>query len=657
MTYKKQSRDSYRPVRKRVSGTSRLHSISTSQVQVHLTPRHRKTQKAQQFYANVMDLMRFLSKYLSGTQNIILAPDRAQDAGYSCGHKEIKGKDFYEISIPSWPAYDIPLDELQKYVIYRNGTWHESMHAKYTPLRLFTYGGSNRLEHDVCNIIEDRRIEDLGVEEWKGYISDRLVSNAYAFSLRPDVGEMWNEFFGPARLDPNSDIGNVKNAKAAVRHEAILQRIIIGKAKGLDQLPKQEQEKIENVARTVEKELDDARKHKDNKNLVYDKVTSLTQRVINDLELRGNGMWQPPALSAGGAGQSGGEGMNSWDDTFTSSYPKNQGKTTKETKKDMKEFFTGAEKDAEERAKKEKAEKSQAKREAGADKGKSATKPTKEDIQNAVKGSEQVRREFEQAQKMEIDEFTPMFVPVAAATESSLYRDKKFQDQMHTALREWRIGRKEVYGEAGARLTIPRYIRSAKKEPFVTRIKKSAKGRKILVIADFSGSIRYAGQEDNYKKALVNGMEVLDTIGTKTALFGFGGEQGNPNPFFFKVKRFEDPKWKPIHSSKTAALAAHYPSTPTDSAYASLLPYIKKHRPHVTVTCTDGEPDNERTTAGMVRGLKRHTRMVAFGIGPKAEKLQSDLDKFGYHRTFAVSDMDRLPRQLVDLVAPTGRGR
>jgi hypothetical protein len=250
--------------------------------------------------------------------------------------------------------------------------------------------------------------------------------------------------------------------------------------------------------------------------------------------------------------------------------------------------------------------------------------------------------------KVEVDKLTPMFGPIASAVSPGQYRDQKFITAMNAALKEWKVGRKEVVVSRGARLSVPHYVRY-KEEPFVTRIKKSARGRKILVIADFSGSMK--SQEDEYKKAIVSSMEILDGVGSKTALFGFGGEKGGSNMFFFKLKRFEEPKWKPAHSARTAALEASYPSTPTGRTYSALEAYIKKHRPDVTLTITDGSPDNPVETGRAVKRIKRDTRMVAFGIGGSG--MERRLKEFGYHDTFAVESVDRIPRRLVSLIAPT----
>ena len=203
-----------------------------------------------------------------------------------------------------------------------------------------------------------------------------------------------------------------------------------------------------------------------------------------------------------------------------------------------------------------------------------------------------------------------------------MYRDSQFMSEMNSALSDWRSGYVEKIGKKGARLDVREYIRSRGKQPFITRLKRSAKGRKILVIADFSGSMQ--SQQEEYKTALINGLEVLDSIGSKIALFGFGAEQrGKQQNMFFKVKKFEEPQWNLAHSSKVASLLATYPNTPLGGIYHSLQRYIKMHRPHVTLTVTDGVPFMDPKKADeQIAELKKHTRMVAFGMRTDSETAQ-----------------------------------
>ena len=627
MTYRKQARQSYVQVRRKPNG-SKLRAVSTS------TKRsggfsQTATTGQQRFAANLMDLTRFLARYLSGKSNVMVTA-RKGTQGYSVGKTEVKGKGFYNINVPNWQTYNLPLKGFNKYRIYRSGLWHESMHAKHTPDEVFTHGKTDPLEHDIINIIEDRRIEDLGVEEWRGYLPERLYTIAYGYALRPDVGDMWNN------AQKTYTPGLVKEREEArARYEAFLQKFITGKIKGEDKLPQAERERINSVAEKVEKDLEEMKEHRDDHGKVYDWLADLTSEVIKDLDLRDHAPNpdrvpnQPPSSS-------------SWDDTFTEEYVKQQKAEPKDVEEGMDEYFDEAEKEVESTPEKEPTP------EAPEPETGPKEKPaiTKEDVQKAREGTDQVEKEYTQVQRDEVDD-TPVFAPLATTVPPELFRDQKFITKMNTALREWKTGRKEVVGEHGARLSIPEYIRH-REEPFVTRIRKSARGRKIMVVTDFSGSMH--SREEDYKKAIISSMEVLDGIGSKTALFGFGGEKDGDREIFFRIKRFEEPKWKPDHSAKAAALTASYGSTPTASAYQALEGYIKKHRPDLTVTVTDGAPDDRNATVEIVKNLKRHTRMVAFGIGRDVEE---NLKEFAYHRIFGVEDVHDIPPKLVRLMAPT----
>jgi len=277
-----------------------------------------------------------------------------------------------------------------------------------------------------------------------------------------------------------------------------------------------------------------------------------------------------------------------------------------------------------------------------------------EDIEKAREGSEDVNEEFEKAQQIKVDTTTPMFKPIIGAGPASSYRDQSFIQKMKTAMKDWRAGYVEKPQKYGTKLKVKQYVKTKTKYPYVSRRKKSARGRKVLFVADFSGSVEPF--QEHYKKALVSALEVLDNIGVKTALFGFGGESSTSD-FFFKIKKFEDHKWTQNHASKVAALQG-FGGTPTAAAYSGLEKYIKSHRPDIVVTLTDGEPDSERATEYMVEKLRRYTKMVAFGIGDspdKARAMEKKLKSLGYDKTFAVSteQMSKLPKKLVNLMAPT----
>jgi uncharacterized protein with von Willebrand factor type A (vWA) domain len=339
---------------------------------------------------------------------------------------------------------------------------------------------------------------------------------------------------------------------------------------------------------------------------------------------------KPPPPRGGGGGGGKGEGQ-------PPPPPPGEGKGKKDEKEEEEE------KEKEDEAKKDEAKEGK----------KDEHEPIdQKDIEAAKKGTQNVRQEFEDAMRYSEDYTTLAFEPVTSAADPGSYKDTNFIVKMNTALKDWKVGWKEFLGKRGSRLSVPDYISTRGKEPFITTLKQSARGRKILVIADLSGSM--SDKAEDYKKAIISSMEVLDGIGTKTALFGFGGQTGQVGSFFFKVKRFEDQKWQPIHASKTAALQASG-GTPTAEAYQGLEQYVRKHRPDVTVTITDGSPDDAAGTEKMVNRFKRHTRMVAFGIGSdhaSARIMEEMLKNFHYNNVFSVDKVHDIPPKLVKLMAP-----
>ncbi|MGA3110489.1 MAG: hypothetical protein ABSE15_00470 [Candidatus Bathyarchaeia archaeon] len=304
-----------------------------------------------------------------------------------------------------------------------------------------------------------------------------------------------------------------------------------------------------------------------------------------------------------------------------------------------------------------------------------------EEVEQARKGADNVNNEFDQANKTTVDLDTAEFEPVASAADPMIYRDQKFISEMNTALKDWKTGYKSTAGPSGSKFKVKEFIRSKGEEPFITREQKSAKGRKILVIGDFSGSV--APFEDEYKKAIVSSMEILDGIGSKTAFFAFGGQTGDGTSYpggsfdarasFFKIKKFEEAKWLQSHSAKTSALT-NAGGTPMATAYEKIASYVKTHRPEVTITLTDGVPDDSRgiynkvggrvqlvgieapETQAKVNELKRYTKMVAFGIGGTLEgaaEITKRLKTIGYSKTFGVASVREVPKKLVGMIAPT----
>ncbi|MGB9672196.1 MAG: hypothetical protein ACPLZY_03515 [Candidatus Norongarragalinales archaeon] len=553
--------------------------------------------------ANVMDVTYFLAKYLSGRNNVVVSPQKAIGGFSAQVRRNTRGQTFYQINLPHWDNFDLPVKGFDKYRIYREGVWHESCHVRYTPTGLFAATSQNPVIHDLVNIIEDRRIEDLGAKEWRGYVPERLYTQAYAWALRPSVDKL--------------------KTPEEQRYEAFIQRLLIGKYKG--KLSKPDADIVEEVAKKVEDELKRIENEK-NDYKIEQTVITLAEEAAKKLGVLN--MQAPEKMGSN----------SSWEATFTEDYTKVADVDEKDVEKGMDEFFKEKQKQAKEP---EEEEEDEAK----------PTEITKDDIEQAKKGSVDARNEYEKIQRKEpIDPDLISWQPVASQAAASEYRDSKFINTMNTFLQAWKEGYKRIVGKSGASFSVKEYIRK-QDEPFITRLKQSVKGKKVLILADFSGSM--TDHEMDYKRALISAVEVLNSIGSNLAFFTFG-EDPAQGTGFFRVKTFEDPKWTNTHSAKLAALETGYGSTPTGSAYRALGKYIQKHKPDITVTVTDGEPDSFSDTSEMIMRLKKHTRMVAFGISAPniqaKERMEKSLREQGYHKSFAVTNVYDIPPKLVNLL-------
>ncbi|MGB9672089.1 MAG: hypothetical protein ACPLZY_02965, partial [Candidatus Norongarragalinales archaeon] len=272
------------------------------------------TQKATSIGANIADLTHFLASYLSGEPNVSIHPTGTTFASTIVINRGGHPPRTWAMFVPAWDTYDIPLKVgFDKYRVYRNGIWHEAMHIRFTPEELFEWG--ENLKRQVFNIIEDRRIEDLGVEYWTGYAPERLYAHAYGWALRPSVDTIQD-----------------KRKRIA---EAFLQRMVVGKVKG--KLDKAEAELIEQTAKYAEKRIGEANKETDKMRKIAI-LRSLVDEVVTKLDLKDPNDPNSAPLPDFGS-------RSPWEATFTPRYTPT--KSPEEIEEDMEEFFKEEEKEAE----------------------------------------------------------------------------------------------------------------------------------------------------------------------------------------------------------------------------------------------------------------------------------------------------------------------
>ena len=569
--------------------------------------------------ANIQDVSNFLAKYLTGKENVLVRPQAK--GGFSTCKETYARKTYDIINTPEWQRYNLNLPSFDKYRIFRSGIWHETNHIAYSPEPVYKFG-SNKTEKFMINILEDRRTEDIGTQKWKGYIPERIYTQAYYYAVRPDVSSLYK-----STLPPDSQ----ENKQARI--EAFLQRMLIGKVKG--SLPKDQMETVERVATFAEQRLKPLTKETASEATITTNLEALTLEVIRELDVA------PSKDAKGESSDEKGLTLPDWNEGRNPNVLPGGGQ--KAVNKKMQEFFE--EKNKELGKDKDKGE------DEGKGKSEGKGEETKtdqfgfssDDVAKATEGSSDAKAEYAKVVSAGASQIDPALVHWQTPTvygPTSPYRDTTFMNRMKTELAKWRKGYEEITGTSGSRFKVKQWIRKPK-EPFITRLKRSVKGNKILVLADFSGST--LSFMDEYKRAIVSGLETLDGVGCKVGLFAFGDQ-------FFQVKRFEEPRWTSAHASKLAGLGP-LGNTYTGTAYEKLGDYVQRHRPDVFVTLTDGEPNfgERENTERQVAKLKRQTRMVAFGItDPRSHAaMESQLKKYGYTKSFAVTDVNEIPKKLV----------
>ena len=602
--------------------------------------RSRKSWASYASAAQVMELSRFLAGYVSGRDVEIQMVDHPLFRGFSTDLKTIYASD--------WADYNLPVDGFDEWRIYRHGIWHEANHIKYTPQQLLERArNSPNYIRLLINVLEDKRIEDLGVKYHPGALSERLYHQAYGYALRPSV-EVYS-WCPPAQLC-----------------EAFLQKLLTGRIKG--DMDPELRERVEKAVAYAERRLKKLEKENLRGEELANRIAGLAEEVADILKLRDEvrkmvyGDVEPPSKPPKGLSRRDREkakrdikkfkeqgdlpDVEDWDETFR---PPREGEpkpTKSRVEKDIKEYFKELEREAR--------KKGRIKRPDG------AVKPDEiyvDDVEKARTGSADVKAEYEAitgGRGIEDPALTG-FMPVAGSGSTAKYEDPRFKRKMAERLKEWRRGFRAAPSKTGVSFNVDAWLYTEGKRPFISVKRRSVRGGKYLFVLDFSGSIK--PYEEKYKKALINALEALQGIGAQIAVFGFGGLTVGRASYsgLFALKRFEEGPWRRGHSSRLAGGVVAAGGTPMSKAYRRLEAYINRHRPEYVITVTDGAPDNIGLTKEMIEKLKRKTEMVAFGIAndeSKAKIMRWNLKNLGYRRSFVVTDLDRLPGKLVDLIAP-----
>jgi|GEM_PF-3189262 len=590
--------------------------------------------------AQVLELSRFLAGYVSGRDVEIQMVVHPLYRGFST--------DLETIYAPDWAEFDLPVDGFDEWRIYRHGIWHEANHIKYTPEELMEKARvAPEYIRVLINVLEDKRIEDLGVKYHPGALPERLYHQAYGYALRPSV-EVYS-WCPPAQLC-----------------EAFLQKLLTGRIKG--DMDPELRDRVERAVAYAERRLKKLEEENLRGEELANRIVGLAEEVADILKLRDEvrkiawGDVEPPSKPPKGLSRRDREkakrdikkykeqgelpDIEDWDETFRPPRDDLPKPTKSRVEKDIKKYFKELEKEAREKGRIERPD--------------GAVKPDEiyvDDVEKARTGSADVKAEYEAitgGRGMEDPALTG-FMPVAGSGSTVKYEDSRFKRKMAERLKEWRRGFRAAPSKTGVSFNVDAWLYTEGKRPFISVKRRSVRGGKYLFVLDFSGSIK--PYEEKYKKALINALEALQGIGAQIAVFGFGGLTVGRSSYsgLFALKRFEEGPWRRGHSSRLAGGVVAEGGTPMSKAYRRLEAYINRHRPEYVITVTDGAPDSFGLTKEMIEKLERKTDMVAFGIAENqatAEMMRRNLKSLGYRRSFVVTDLDRLPGKLVDLIAP-----
>jgi hypothetical protein len=231
--------------------------------------------------------------------------------------------------------------------------------------------------------------------------------------------------------------------------------------------------------------------------------------------------------------------------------------------------------------------------------------------------------------------------------ENRIY-DLDLINRVKTALKEWKTGWKEKYDYQGEETEIENYI---ERQPKVfVNDKKISINFKISILLDLSSSIE--DNEIEYKKAAVALCEGLDYLGVKFSIYAFNTVSRAIKCWVIKPQNV---KWGSIYAKRLMQIKP-LGGTPLAEVYKILQPTINSFKPDVFVTLTDGEPSDMDAVRLTVLSYKRYgIKMIAIGLGSDindAIGIGYNLKYLNYQKTLTLSKrrLQDLPKKVLGLL-------
>jgi len=159
---------------------------------------------------------------------------------------------------------------------------------------------------------------------------------------------------------------------------------------------------------------------------------------------------------------------------------------------------------------------------------------------------------------------------------------ERIKQRLMSLMKKWQVGWKERIDEVGDDIDSDEFLLArynGRRRFYLTEKRLSTKSR-VAILIDTSGSI--SDKIIEYKKVIGVISDVLDFIGTKFAIFAFGGR-------YFKVIKLIRENWSTRSKSRLAG-AGSGGGTPLADAIAVVLEFSRQENYDHLFIITDGEP-------------------------------------------------------------------
>jgi hypothetical protein len=283
----------------------------------------------------------------------------------------------------------------------------------------------------------------------------------------------------------------------------------------------------------------------------------------------------------------------------------------------------------------------------------------KKNVKDAVKKTleaEEIRKEFEELTREsykvvknsnQLLEAVDLSIPERLDIDASSLYNEDLINKLKAEFRNWKVGWIERHHSSGDEFDEESYIEKHH-TPFFADEKITYKAN-IVILLDHSSSISPVEQE--YKRATVALCKALDYLGVKFSVFAFNTQQNRVKCWVIKPP---EAKWSSMATIRLAQIAATG-GTPLAEVYERIRPLVERLKPEIFLTLTDGEPSDIEAVRSIVHRFKMEDiNMVSIGIGRDildAVSITKKLKSLGYNRSIAISNLNEMPKKILQLLA------